>query len=391
MVDVLLATNMIAVGVDVDRLGLMAVMGQPQTTAEYIQATSRVGRAHPGLVAVMLNAGRSRDRSHYENFRHFHSALYREVESTSVTPFSARARDRGLHAVIVALARILIPAARADEAAGDIDLFLEELREQIRPRILERVEAIAPEEVAHVAADFDEFVDWWYGQAQSSGGLYYEPKRGRRVPSLLKPYNDALEDVEAWETLWSLRDVDAESALFVEASMTSRRRRGADRTAAPARTPAPAARGPSRPDHHDVRRGFADRRRPGVVHRLRHRQRRGAVAQGRGTGDPRTAPGPGTGRRPVPLFRRLRRRQSRRCPGAPLPLWHHCPECQALDHVRNFNSPPGRNECGECSEPLVPSRFVVACEDGHIADFPYWKWLHRADAVTARPVSAVAE
>ncbi|MFI8943998.1 DrmB family protein [Streptomyces syringium] len=59
------------------------------------------------------------------------------------------------------------------------------------------------------------------------------------------------------------------------------------------------------------------------------------------------------------------------------PLWHHCPECQALDHVRKFNSPPGRNECAECSEPLVPSRFVVACEDGHISDFPYWKWLHR--------------
>ncbi|MFF3561185.1 DrmB family protein [Streptomyces sp. NPDC002574] len=59
------------------------------------------------------------------------------------------------------------------------------------------------------------------------------------------------------------------------------------------------------------------------------------------------------------------------------PLWHHCPECHALDHVRKFNSPPGRNECAECSEPLVPSRFVVACEDGHLADFPYWKWLHR--------------
>ncbi|MFG2302191.1 helicase-related protein [Actinacidiphila glaucinigra] len=218
VVDVLLATNMIAVGVDVDRLGLMAVMGQPQTTAEYIQATSRVGRAHPGLVAVMLNAGRSRDRSHYENFQYFHSALYREVESTSVTPFSARARDRGLHAVIVALARILIPAARKDEDAGNIDRFRHELRERVRPRILERVEAVAPEELAHVAAAFDEFVDWWHDQAESLGGLHYAPKRGRRAPSLLKSFDDALEDVEAWETLWSLRDVDAESALFMEAS-----------------------------------------------------------------------------------------------------------------------------------------------------------------------------
>ncbi|MFE2412404.1 DrmB family protein [Kitasatospora sp. NPDC059408] len=59
------------------------------------------------------------------------------------------------------------------------------------------------------------------------------------------------------------------------------------------------------------------------------------------------------------------------------PLWHHCPECHALDHVGKFNPPPGRNECGECAEPLVPSRFVVACEDGHISDFPYRAWLHR--------------
>ncbi|MEU1423872.1 DUF1998 domain-containing protein [Kitasatospora sp. NPDC005751] len=59
------------------------------------------------------------------------------------------------------------------------------------------------------------------------------------------------------------------------------------------------------------------------------------------------------------------------------PLWHHCPGCHALDHVRKFNSPAGRNECGECAETLVPSRFVVACEDGHLSDFPYWTWLHR--------------
>jgi hypothetical protein len=217
-VDVLLATNMIAVGVDVDRLGLMAVMGQPQTTAEYIQATSRVGRAHPGLVAVMLNATRPRDRSHYESFLHFHSALYREVESTSVTPFSARARERGLHAVIVALTRILIPAARPNEAAGQVESYEHLIREDIKPVLLERVHAVTPEETEAVSRAFDEFVDQWLYEADLHSGLLFEPKKGRRSPSLLKSYDDEAEDREAWPTLWSLRDVDAESALFMEAT-----------------------------------------------------------------------------------------------------------------------------------------------------------------------------
>ncbi|MFJ1532589.1 helicase-related protein [Streptomyces mirabilis] len=215
-VDVLLATNMIAVGVDVDRLGLMAVMGQPQTTAEYIQATSRVGRAHPGLVTVMLNSTRSRDRSHYESFQHFHSALYREVESTSVTPFSARARDRGLHAVIVALARIMIPAARPNEGAGQVESYEHVLRGRIKSILLERVEAVTPEETDAVSRAFDEFVEWWCKEADIQSGLLFEPQRGRRTPSLLKAYDDESEDVQAWSTLWSLRDVDAESALFME-------------------------------------------------------------------------------------------------------------------------------------------------------------------------------
>ncbi|MGW5214637.1 helicase-related protein [Streptomyces sp. NPDC004051] len=215
-VDVLLATNMIAVGVDVDRLGLMAVMGQPQTTAEYIQATSRVGRSHPGLVAVMLNAARARDRSHYENFQHYHSALYREVESTSVTPFSARARERGLHAVIVALARLLIPAARPNEGAGRIEAYEHVLRGRIRSLLLDRVRAVTPSETGAVAQGFDEFVEWWCREADIHGELLFEPKRGSRAPSLLKSYDDESADREAWSTLWSLRDVDAESALFME-------------------------------------------------------------------------------------------------------------------------------------------------------------------------------
>ncbi|MFE7433556.1 helicase-related protein [Streptomyces tendae] len=215
-VDVLLATNMIAVGVDVDRLGLMAVMGQPQTTAEYIQATSRVGRAHPGLVTIMLNSARARDRSHYENFQHYHSALYREVESTSVTPFSARARERGLHAVIVALARILIPAARPNGGAGQVESYESTLRGRIRSLLLDRVRAVTPSEAEAVEQDFDEFVDWWCDEADIHGELLFEPKRGSRAPSILKSYDDESEDREVYRTLWSLRDVDAESALFME-------------------------------------------------------------------------------------------------------------------------------------------------------------------------------
>ncbi|GBQ03668.1 helicase [Streptomyces spongiicola] len=216
VLDVLLATNMISVGVDVDRLGLMAVMGQPQTTAEYIQATSRVGRRHPGLVAVMLNSARSRDRSHYEDFLGFHSALYREVESTSVTPFSARARDRGLHAVVVAMARLMLPAARANDAAARIEDFVDDLRKTVGAALLARVAAVEESELTATAAAFEEFVAWWQDEALHHPRLVYEAPPGTRAPALLAGYDDESPDASPWKTLWSLRDVDASSSFFEE-------------------------------------------------------------------------------------------------------------------------------------------------------------------------------
>jgi hypothetical protein len=114
---------MISVGLDITRLGLMIVQGQPKTAAEYIQATSRVGRDHlrPGLVITVLNLMKPRDRADYERFTQFHRTFYRAVEATSVTPWASRALDRSLAALVVSLARHLEPKMTPEMQAIELE------------------------------------------------------------------------------------------------------------------------------------------------------------------------------------------------------------------------------------------------------------------------------
>lgn len=215
--DVVLATNMISVGLDVDRLGLMAVMGQPQSSAEYIQATSRVGRQHPGLVVTIFNAARTRDRSHYESFNDFHGALYRAVEATSATPFAARSRDRGLHATLVSALRMLVPELRSSAGhVRDESPAVDEIMSWIRNRVL----AVDPEEAAATSEELERLLNIWRKAALADDDLPYQDiKKSPR--SLLIDSSKALEDPDfvyststiPWPTPRSMRDVDAETIL----------------------------------------------------------------------------------------------------------------------------------------------------------------------------------
>lgn len=159
-VDICLATNMISVGVDVPRLGLMCVVGQTKTTSEYIQATSRVGRDKnsPGLVVTIYNTGKPRDRSHYEHFRTYHSTLYKQVEPTSVTPWAIPVRKRALHALLVSMIRILGTAENADTPNPFPD---EQLIKTVLEIIEKRVSKIDDGERKAVMKESREFLEKW--------------------------------------------------------------------------------------------------------------------------------------------------------------------------------------------------------------------------------------
>ncbi len=219
-IDVLLASNMLSVGVDIDRLGLMVVSGQPKTTAEYIQATSRVGRKHPGLVVIVYNWIRPRDTSHYETFRHYHDTFYRRVEATSVTPFSARARDRALPAVVASYVRLdtsdLVREADAAKFAA-----LNESAERISESLLGRVARTTgrddvkqdtEQQLATLRSEWlDAALDEDHPLVYTRRGLGKDESRA----NLLKPMGQ-VSGKGMWEAARSLREVEVEIDIVLK-------------------------------------------------------------------------------------------------------------------------------------------------------------------------------
>ncbi len=211
--DVVIATNMIAVGMDVDRLGLMTVVGQPKQNSEYIQATSRVGRQHPGIIFTVYNPYRPRDLSNYENFVGFHSQMYRYVEGTTATPFAARARDRVLHALVVALLRLKIEEIADNSGASCINDISEDEINEIKSMILERVKVISPTAYADTEDEIDTFLSTWKSIAKSEKLYFFVPTVADDKKRLLTYYGEFYADKEK-PTLSSMRDVEQSSTVF---------------------------------------------------------------------------------------------------------------------------------------------------------------------------------
>ncbi|WP_228791813.1 helicase-related protein [Nocardia puris] len=220
-VDVVLSSNMLSVGIDIPRLAVMLMVGQPKTTAEYIQATSRVGRGDiRGVVVTLFRSSRARDRSHFESFRGYHEALYRSVEPTSVTPWSLASRDRSLAGAVVALLRQSISPLAANDGAIRFDLQddrFSHVVERLVKKFLSYVDKSEPIELRETEEAVWRLLRDWDRRAsqarEDKKGFGYERRSKSESGALLKRFG---QPGEGWLVGDSMRSVEPNVAVEVQ-------------------------------------------------------------------------------------------------------------------------------------------------------------------------------
>ena len=214
--DICLTTNMIQVGIDIPRLALMTIVGQPKTTSEYIQASSRVGRdkSKPGLVLTILSPFRPRDRSHYEKFHSYHENLYKFVEPTSITSHSDPVRARCLHAIVIGLARLWGPTLRINPSILDNELKL-----KIKNFILKYVEKADedhPEEIKNTEKEIDYIFQKWENiNPQEYGKMVSIANQSTSSLLMIPAGSETPPEGDPFETLTSMRNVDKECNAII--------------------------------------------------------------------------------------------------------------------------------------------------------------------------------
>jgi superfamily II DNA/RNA helicase len=172
--DLLLATNMLAVGVDISRLGVMMVNGQPKNHSEYIQATGRIGRQNPGLIVTIYSYTKPRDLSHYENFKIYHSSYYKNVETVSLTPFTIRCREIALFGVLVGILRMKLSRLSKNTDAKYFDPKDEDqmkIIDEIKLVFKKRVEDVDPSEQERTMKNIEKLLTRWSKYKKLHGDL----------------------------------------------------------------------------------------------------------------------------------------------------------------------------------------------------------------------------
>jgi superfamily II DNA/RNA helicase len=209
--DVCLASNIIEVGIDIDRLGLLVIAGQPKTTSQYIQVSGRVGRnweKAPGLVVTVYSPLKPRDRSHFEKFKSYHQKMYQFVEATSVTPFSDPLLERAMHAVMVGHVRLSNPSSLQPfpypaAAITEVENLIRDAVARYQPNDLPKVNKWLQDRS-------EEWRDWEKTK--------WNDRDGDTRQALMRPTEALIQSDESrlfWPTPNSLRNVDVECLLQV--------------------------------------------------------------------------------------------------------------------------------------------------------------------------------